>query len=58
MVMMTKEDYEAIGEKLHNPDNDVRCPRCGNELIYEVRGNSIAITCKTENCIHGGLRGL
>lgn len=58
MVTMTDKDYEALDEKLNNPDKEVRCPRCGNEIIFEKRGNSIAVECKTSGCIYGGIRGL
>ena len=55
---MNERDYKALQEKLDNPDKVVRCPRCGNEIIYEKRGKSIAVECKTKNCIYGGVRGL
>lgn len=58
MIEMTEADYEALDEKLENPRKKVICPRCGNEIIYEVRGNSIAVECKTPHCIFGGIRGL
>lgn len=58
MVMMTKEDHDVLAYKLEHPDEVVICPRCGNEIIYEKRGNSIAVECKTPNCIYGGIRGL
>lgn len=58
MVMMTEKDYRALYEKMNNPQKIVKCPRCGNEIIYEKRGNSIAVECKTPNCIYGGIRGL
>jgi DNA-directed RNA polymerase subunit RPC12/RpoP len=57
-MVMTDEDYRAIRKKLDNKDEIVLCPRCGNELLYEERGNSVAVDCKTPNCIHGGIRGL
>jgi len=57
-VTMNKKDYEALQEKLDFPEKKVLCPRCGNEIIYEERGNSIAVECKTKNCIYGGIRGL
>ena len=57
MVMSDKE-MNALQEKLNNPDSDVKCPRCGNNIIYEERGNSIAVECLTPNCIYGGIRGL
>ena len=40
MVTMNEKDCEALEEKLNNPEKTVRCPRCGNEIIYEKRGNS------------------
>lgn len=55
---MSEKEYEALEEKLNNPQKTVKCPRCGNDIIYEKRGNSIAIECKTRNCIFGGIRGL
>lgn len=58
MITMTKKDYDVLDIKLNNPDKKVLCPRCGNEIIYEKRGNSIAVECKTPDCIHGGIRGL
>lgn len=58
MVMMTEEDYKALDQKLNNPEKEVKCPRCGNDIIYEKRGNSVAVECKTKNCIYGGIRGL
>ena len=58
MVKMNEKDYEALYEKLNHPEKRIFCPRCGNETIYEKRGNSIAVECKTEGCIYGGIRGL
>ena len=55
---MNKKDYDVLEEKLENPDKAVKCPRCGNEIVYEKRGNSIAVECKTKGCIYGGIRGL
>ena len=57
MVMNDKEKA-ALKEKMENPDKYVKCPRCGNEIIYEIRGNSIAVECKTPTCIFGGVRGI
>ena len=36
-----EKDWDALREKLDHPDRKVICPRCGNEIIYEKRGNSI-----------------
>ncbi|MEE1503246.1 MAG: hypothetical protein UGF89_03240 [Acutalibacteraceae bacterium] len=58
MVVMNEKDYEALDKKLNNPEETVKCPRCGNDIIYEKKGNSVAVECKTHNCIFGGIRGL
>ena len=57
MVTMNENDYKVLDEKMNNTDKKVICPRCGNEIIYEKRGNSIAVECKTKDCIYGGIRG-
>lgn len=58
MVTMNEKDYKALEEKMNNPDKVIKCPRCGNKIIYEKRGNSIAVECQTPGCIYGGIRGL
>lgn len=58
MGMMNDKESDALARKLNNPEEKIKCPRCGNEIIYEKRGNSIAVECKTEGCIYGGVRGL
>lgn len=55
---ITKKEYEVLNTKMNNPEKVIKCPRCGNDIIYEKRGNSIAVECKTQNCIYGGIRGL
>jgi ribosomal protein S27AE len=57
-IKMKDNYYEALREKLDNPRKTVKCPRCGNEIIYVERGNSIVVECKTQDCISGGIRGL
>lgn len=54
----TKIEWDALWEKLDNPDKTVICPRCGNEIVYEEIGNSTSVACLTENCIFGGIRGI
>ena len=36
-------EKRALNEKLNHPQKLVKCPRCGSELVYEKRGNSIAL---------------
>ena len=54
----SKEEWDALDEKMNNPQEDVVCPRCGNEIIYSEPGNSICVKCLTDGCIFGGIRGL
>ena len=57
-MAISNEEKKALREKLNHPDKTVRCPRCGNELLVERRGNSIAVECRTKGCICGGIRGV
>ena len=57
-MVLNEKEKKAIGEKLRNPNSDVKCPRCGGDLRYVDRGASIAIICSTSRCINGGLRGI
>lgn len=57
-MVMNDAEKKALYDKLENPEKKVICPRCGNEIIYEVRGNSIAVECTDPKCIYGGIRGL
>ena len=57
-MVLNEKEKKAIGEKLRNPNSDVKCPRCGGDLRYVDRGASIAIICSTPRCINGGLRGI
>jgi len=54
----SKAEWAALKEKENNPEQEVLCPRCGNEIEYEEIGNSISVYCRTDDCIFGGLRGL
>ena len=54
----TETEWNALDEKMNNPDKEVVCPRCGNEITYEEIGNSTSVSCLSEDCIFGGIRGL
>jgi len=54
----TEAEWDALDEKMDHPDRVVLCPRCGNEISYKEVGNSISVSCLSEKCIFGGLRGL
>lgn len=57
-MVKTEAEKKALLDKLYHPERKVKCPHCGNEIIRETRGNSIAVECKTPKCIFGGSRGL
>lgn len=57
-MVLTEKDKKALYEKMDYPDKKVTCPRCGKEILYIKRGNSIAIECETPTCIFTGIRGL
>jgi hypothetical protein len=54
----SEAEWNALDKKLDNPDEQVNCPRCGNDVSYKEVGNSISVKCSTEGCIFGGIRGL
>jgi len=47
----SEDEWYALLYKLEHPDALVKCPKCGNDIIYEKRGISIAVECLLENCI-------
>ena len=55
---MTNREKEALWYKMDHPDESVKCPRCGGEILYVTRGNSISIECEKDDCIFGGIRGI
>ena len=57
-MVLNEMEKKALQEKLKQPDKKVVCPRCGKEILYIKRGNSIAVECEDQSCIFGGIRGL
>ena len=57
-MILNEEERKALKEKMAHPKAVVKCPRCGNTLRYEDRGESIAVICNTPRCINGGIRGI
>jgi hypothetical protein len=49
---------KADDELCKNGYTKQKCPRCGNEIICEEKGNSYTIRCKTQNCIKTDFRGI
>ena len=58
VLALNEREREALTEKMSHPEDDVKCPRCGNDLRYEEIGTSVLVKCETEKCIKGGIRGL
>ena len=57
-MILTEKEKEALYEKWDHPERKVICPRCGKELVYEERGASLYVGCKTPKCIFTGVRGI
>lgn len=57
-MVLTENEKKILFEKWEHPERKVLCPRCGKELVYEQRGNSLFVGCKTPKCIFTGERGL
>lgn len=55
---MNSMEKQALITKLNNPNEDVKCPRCGNVIVLKNHGNSVIVECETADCIHGGIRGI
>ena len=49
---------KADDELYASGHTEQKCPRCGNEIICETKGNSYTVRCKTENCIKTDFRGI
>ncbi len=54
----TEEEKKALRIKFDNPQKQVKCPRCGKEIIYEEYPNAIAVKCETKGCLYSALRGI
>jgi hypothetical protein len=54
----SENEWAALREKYADRNKYVTCPRCGNEIVYINRGNSISVECLSDGCIFGGVRGI
>lgn len=52
LLVKADEEIANIGS------TNIRCPRCGNEIIVETVGNSYSVRCKTDDCISADFRGI
>lgn len=54
----SKEEEQAIYEKLESPSSEVVCPRCGKKLCYRECNCGCEVKCETHGCICVSVRGL
>lgn len=54
----TDVELTALEEKEINPEKQIFCPRCGEELGFREVGNSCEVKCPTKNCIKLTVRGI
>lgn len=57
-MVLTENEKKALDEKMTNPETNVKCPRCGNELEYKEYSCGCIVKCKTNGCIEASLRGI
>jgi transcription initiation factor IIE alpha subunit len=57
-MVLTENEKKALDEKMTNPETNVKCPRCGNELEYKEYSCGCIVKCKTKGCIEASLRGI
>jgi len=50
--------HDAWVEFDANGQTSLRCLRCDNEFVFDKRGNSLEIKCKTDGCIVERIRGI
>ena len=59
MVMnLTDEEKKALNRKIEEPDSVVKCPRCGNVILYKEFACGCKAYCKTDGCIEDSVRGI
>lgn len=60
--LISKNEYdvlnEAVREFISEGKITLKCPRCGNELVYETFGSVEVVHCKNPNCIKSIRRGI
>lgn len=55
---LTDEEKKALNRKMEEPNSDVKCPRCGNIILYKEFPCGCTAYCKTEGCIKDSVRGI
>lgn len=49
---------QAENEIAKRGATDLKCPRCGNEIIIEDFGSAYTVRCKTKDCIKAEYSGI
>lgn len=61
-INLSKEEIDILdkadNEIALNGNTNLKCPRCGNNIIVEIIGNSYSVRCKSNNCISLDYRGI
>ncbi|MGN0683550.1 MAG: hypothetical protein ACI4JY_07725 [Oscillospiraceae bacterium] len=57
-TQMNSKEKQALNQKIKDPNLEVKCPRCGNEILYKEYSNGCTVYCKTDGCIKGNVRGI
>ena len=57
-MAMNEAERDAIVRKLNHPEEEVKCPRCGETLSYYEFGNSSEAYCKKCEDVKGAARGI
>lgn len=54
----TDADLTALRKKESHPEEQVMCPRCGEEIGFRSVGSSYEVKCPTKGCIKLTVRGI
>lgn len=54
----TDADLKALRKKEAHPEEQVVCPRCGEEIRFRSVGGSYEVKCPTKDCLKLTVRGI
>ncbi len=61
-IKKTEKEIEVLlmadRELASKGKTDVKCPRCGNDFVYENYGTGHILKCETPECLTMTLRGI
>lgn len=58
LARYTEADLSALHKKEMDPEAQIFCPRCGEELEFRSVGSSYEVKCPTDGCIKLTVRGV